>query len=232
MVEVYDIALATDELHESLGRGFPKGAFVLIEGAETTGKSVLCQRLLYGLLAHNYTITMISTELTVKEFVNQMYSIAYKIATPLLRGNMLYLPVYPLMKKIKPIQNFVRPLMTTEAIFKNDIIVIDTLSSMLKNTPMTKDTIVDLLSFFKRLSALKKTVIVTVDPAELSPDILAPLRAAAHVYLDLKITMIGGYVTRQIFVKRFSQTENPVEDVVGFRIEPGIGFIVEITRYA
>jgi flagellar protein FlaH len=234
-MELYSFALPGDELHRSLGMGIPRGATMLIEGPDTTGKSALCQRFLHGFLQNNHSVGMVSTEQTVKEFVGQMYSINYKIATSLLNEKLLYIPVYPLMKKIKPKKNFIELLMKGNEIFKRDIIIIDTLSSMISSSLVneidSKGSMVQLLSFFKRLSALKKTVIYTIDPVQIPSKALSLLRANSHIYLELKMRIIGSYTTRQIMVKRFSHTENPVDDTIGFRVEPGVGVVIEITKY-
>ena len=221
-----------DELHGSLGGGFPKGSIILIEGKDALGKSVLCQRFLFGFLHNAHTVTLISTELTYKEFLDQMYSLGYNIATPLLRGDLLYMPVYPLIKKIKPSMDYIKLLMNAERLFESDITIIDTLSLMLRYTKISKEEMVELVSFFKRLSALKKTIICTVNPELVNEEILNPIKETAHIYLTLDITMIGTYVSRQIKVKRFAQTESPVEDIIGFRVEPTIGVIVEIMTFA
>jgi len=160
---IYSFMIKRDEFHDQLGRGIPKGSIVYIHGDPSAGKSVVCQRLVYGFLSNNFNVSIISTEMTVKDFINQMYSLDYKIAKPMLNNLLKYIPVYPLMGKVKNRENFLEKLMNSEQLFNSDIVMIDTFSSLLKYSIHDEDSSIKFLSFLKKLSSMDKVIIITVE---------------------------------------------------------------------
>ncbi|MCD6383328.1 MAG: AAA family ATPase [Thermoplasmata archaeon] len=226
----YRFDLERDELHNYLGGYLPKGAIIYIEGPYSSGKSVLCQRFTYGLLTHSHSVTYISTELTVREFINQMYSLDFPIATPLLQGSLLYIPVYPLIYRLRSRTDFFQKLLTAHHLYQRDVIFLDTFSSLVENSLKAKEGTIKYLSFLKKLAALGKTIILTADRDEISnPTLLDPFKSSSTVYLTLTVKEIGGSITKIIKINRYSTAENPIEDSVGFKVSPGVGIIIEIT---
>ncbi len=223
------IKLKRDELHMMLGGGIPDGTLMLVEGEHGAGKSVLCQRLAFGLLENGRTVTIVSTELTMKDFVNQMYSLNYPVATPLLRQNLMFIPVYPLLGSTKPRDDFLGRLLGSTGLFSSDVIIIDSLSALVRSSIPTEEVVFDLLAFFKRLTGMDKSIILTLETGQLSGSMLSPLKAASHAMLEIQTKLVGGVLTRHAIVNRFSNVPSPVESVIGFRIEPGVGLIIEIT---
>ena len=82
---VMGIKLERDEFHRWFGGGLPKSSICVIEGVEGGGKTIISQRLAYGLLENNYTVTYVSTELTIRDFIFQMASMNYNIVDYLLK---------------------------------------------------------------------------------------------------------------------------------------------------
>jgi flagellar protein FlaH len=88
------------------------------------------------------------------------------------------------------------------------------------------------LSFFKKLTALNKTIILTIDKDEVPEHVLAPFQSDSEVYITIKKAVFEGATTRTMNVHRFGKTLRPITDAIGFRIEPKIGFIIDITTVA
>jgi archaellum biogenesis ATPase FlaH len=59
--------------------------------------------------------------------------------------------------------------------------------------------------------------------------LLHSLRTSAEVVLDMKTAMIGGDIKRNIVVTRYLRAAGPVQTSIGWRVEPSMGFIVDIT---
>jgi archaellum biogenesis ATPase FlaH len=59
--------------------------------------------------------------------------------------------------------------------------------------------------------------------------LLHKLRSTCEVLLDMNAGMIGGDIKRTIIVTRFLRAAGPVQSSVGWRVEPYMGFIVDIT---
>jgi archaellum biogenesis ATPase FlaH len=68
-----------------------------------------------------------------------------------------------------------------------------------------------------------------VDPEEMDHKLMHTLRASAEVVLDLQTAMIGGEIKRNIVITRFLRAAGPIQTSIGWRVEPGMGFIVDIT---
>jgi len=227
--DIYKLQVPRDDLHEQLGKGFPKGSIALVEGPFGAGKSAVLQRMAYGFLCNGHSVTLISTEQTVRDFISQMYSLDYGISSHLLSGRLLFIPVYPLIGKAKDRRDFLSMLTTARDLFEKDIIMIDTLSSLVSNSIGNEEGSVRILSFFKKLAGMGKTIILSVDPAEIEERLLVPFRSDSHIYLTLVVSQVGGIISRAIVVKRFGGTQSRVAPIIGFRIEPNVGMVIEIT---
>ncbi len=225
---MYRIKLERDELHSRFGGGIPEGTLMLLEGENGSGKSALTQRLAYGFLMNGHTVTIISTELTVRDFIKQMYSLNYPIASFLLRNRLVFVPVYPIIGNLRNRKDFLGRLMNAPELFKTDIIIIDTLSALVKVSLNVETRSEQLLAFFKRLMALDRTIILTVEKGVMREEILAPFRAAAQVYIETSINKIGGMVNRVAFIRRFANAQGRIENSIVFRVEAGTGLILEI----
>jgi flagellar protein FlaH len=229
--DMYLMDLEQDGLHVQLSRGIPKGCMMLIEGENGSGKSALCQRLAYSFLKHGHTVTYISTELTTKGFLDQMNSLGYPSLDFLLERRLLFVPVYPLIGRIIERKDFSKRLIENKALYENDIVIVDTFSSLVKDDINTKNDL-EIISFFKKLAGKSKSFIVTIDPTELKDDLKMPFRASSDIYISLKTRQIGGNIEHSVYVNRFAGSKSHVGDMLGFRIEAGVGFIVDITTVA
>ena len=223
--------LARDEFCRKMGGGFPPGSIVVIEGGSGSGKSTVCQRLAYGLMENRSAVTYISTQLTTKGFINQMYSLNYKISSFLLKKKLLYIPVLSLMDPTIPRLDFIERLRSSEALFSNDVIIIDTISSLIKHSANVEKSL-ELISFFKRLTGINKTLILSIDPSELEPHIHSEFMGASDINLTLKISTLGSNIKRTIIVNKFTGASASVESMIGFRIEPNVCLVVEIASVA
>ncbi|HDM36492.1 MAG TPA: ATPase [Candidatus Syntrophoarchaeum butanivorans] len=231
MSRTFSFDLERDELNRRLGEGFPEGSIVLIEGENGAGKSTIVERLAYGFLVNGYTVTFISTQLTTKGFIHQMYSLDYPIGIHLLKDELLFIPVVPLIKSAKSRSDFIERLINAEKLYEKDIIIIDKLSELVKYSINAEKTI-ELISFFKKITGMGKIVINTIDPVDLDPDVVSLFRSSADIYMTLKSRIIAGEVKRSIHVNKFTGATGFVGGVIGFRIEPGAGLVIEIASVA
>ena len=229
--EEYFFDLERDSFHRHLAGGIPRGTTMLIEGHHGTGKSALSQRFLYGFLTHGHRVTYISTELTTKGFVDQMGSLDYSILEHLLDGTLLFIPVFPLIGTPLPRKDFLTRLVSEPRLFDNDIIIIDSFSSLVRES-IDKESSIKVMGLFKKLSGKNKSIIITMDPDELSGSILDSFRGVSDIYLSTESSMEEGRLTLKVIVRRFLNATGRVGNTIGFRIEPGAGLIVDITMVA
>lgn len=234
----FRIDLERDELADRLGGGLPSGALVVVEGEYGTGKSIILERLLYGLLKNGARTTVVSTELTTLHFIEQMHSLDYPIEEYIFNRSLLFLPVYPVLGFRGNKVDLMDRLLNAKKMYESDVIAIDAFSSLVKDwmralpagtDERTKtERIEDALYMFKLLNNQGKTVILTLQPGDIPEDIAGVLKAVADVYLTLKLDSVGGIVSRSVFVRRFERASKNVADIIPFRVEPKTGLIVEI----
>lgn len=226
-----EFKIPRDELDKKLGGGFPSGSLILIDGEHGSGKSVLLQRVAYGLLENGHSVTYLSTQLTTRDFISQMYSLNFPVLPYLASNKLLFISVYPLISETKQGDFFFTKLMETRELYNNEILIIDTLSSVIK---YNKDNqkLSDLIGFFKRITGTGKTVALSVNNSDLNEDALSVLRSSAHVYISTKQKMIGDKIKQSIVVNKYLSAQDPYTTITNFRIVPKIGFIIEISSVA
>ena len=224
----YDFGLSTDTLSDSLGGGIPVGTIMLIVGKFGTGKSVVCQRLTYGLLRNGYTVTYVSTETNTKPFMNQMNSLDYPIGDYIFDQRLKFVPVKPLIGNHFQREESLSRLIDGNGLYSRDITIIDTFSDIVDDNYIDKLPL-DALSFFKKKCNQGKTLILTMNPSGVEDDILVPYMSAVDIYLQLDQETIGGDIERTIKIRRFTAARGRMKDVIKYRIEPNAGFVVDIT---
>ncbi|MBI0584383.1 MAG: hypothetical protein ISF22_09180 [Methanomassiliicoccus sp.] len=224
--DLFGIHLKQDELALKLGGGIPRGSTMLIEGAEGSGRSALCQRILYGLLQNGHTATFVSTELTLRDFIDQMYSLDYKVDKSLIKGDLHYYPVYPLLSNSRPRSDFLDKLMSSPRLYDRDVLFIDSLTTLTKDS-LSEANCIRLMGFLKKQMKLDKTIIMTADESCRAAD---PLRQAVDIYLSIKMRPTSQEMVRTVNILRYQRAKHRVDDTMRIRIEPGIGLVIEITE--
>jgi flagellar protein FlaH len=224
-----------DRVNEHLGGGLPEGAIVLIEGNYGAGKSALTQRFAYGLCEAGYRVTLISTELRVTRFLTQMHSLGYKkIETHLLNEDLLFL--HADLGKFKGKRELLKRMTQSKIIWKPDVIAIDTFDAILRNDAtfdslvrqdQGRDAALSIISYFRDMIGKGKTIILTVDPTNLSEDVINPFRSVADVYFDIEMMEVGSEIRRSINVNRFAGGGEQVGCKIGFSVRAGVGIVVE-----
>ncbi|SFR43866.1 ATPase domain-containing protein [Halogeometricum limi] len=231
-----------DRLQKELGGGIPKGSIVLIEGDYGAGKSVLSQRFTYGFSREDIVTSLISTELGVRGFLDQMHSLSYDMVKPLLDEEVLFIPAEIDASGTltggasKERKQLLRRLMEAETLWEADVTIIDTFDAILRNDPQfealvrqneERQAALEIISFFRELTTKGKTIILTVDPSTVDDDAIGPFRSIADVYLQLEMVEVGNDVRRNVFVKRFAGMGEQVGDRIGFSVRSGIGIVIE-----
>ncbi|MEC8142128.1 MAG: ATPase domain-containing protein, partial [Candidatus Thermoplasmatota archaeon] len=68
----YDVE--TDSLADSLGLRLPNRSLIMLQGEVGSGKSLVSQRFVHGLLHNDVKVLVITTELTTRGWIEQMES--------------------------------------------------------------------------------------------------------------------------------------------------------------
>lgn len=233
-----------DRLNKELGGGLPQGSIVLIEGDYGAGKSVMSQRFSYGFTQEGASVTLLSTELTVGGFIDQMHSLSYDIHKALLNEDLLFLnadidSAGALRGTDQDEENrkeLLRRLMEAETMWKPDVIIIDTFDAILRNDPTfealvrqneERQAALEIISFFRDMISEGKIIVLTVDPSAVDEEAIGPFRSIADVFLELPMIEVGNDIRRQIQVKRFAGMGEQVGDTIGFSVRSGTGVVIE-----
>lgn len=228
-------ALERDDLCERLGGGIPAGVLVVLEGDHGAGKSIVVQRLAYGLLQHEHSLALVSTELTTSGFLEQLQSLEYEVEEPLLSERLVFIPSYPVIGMRSPQGDLLHRIVAAKRLYTKDVIVFDTFSKILADHVRSRpdrtqamEEIEAALYLFKRLTGLGKTIVLTFESGQVGEDIAVLFKEAADMFLGLKYEVIGNSSHRRIVVQRLSRASARFGDIIGFRVEPGVGIVVEI----
>lgn len=236
-----------DRLNHELGGGIPRGSIVLIEGDYGAGKSAMSQRFSYGLCETGHSVTLLSTELTIGGFIDQMHSLSYGVEDHLLDERLLFLhaDVDTGGGRLTAPSNddeegsrkeLLNRLMNAEAMWNADVIVIDTFDAILRNDPMFEALIrqneerqaaLEIISFFRDLVSQGQVIVLTVDPSTVDEEAIGPFRAIADVFMELQMVEVGNDVRRNISVKRFAGMGEQVGDTIGYSVRADAGIVIE-----
>jgi archaellum biogenesis ATPase FlaH len=109
-----------------------------------------------------------------------------------------------------------------------DVIVLDSASSLMPQEG-TKAEHFALIQQLRKIASDGRSFMLCADPEEMNSSLLHTLRTSAEVVLDLDNALIGGEIKRNIIITRFLRAAGPIQTSIGWRVEPGMGFIVDIT---
>ena len=223
----YEFTLEQDSLSNAMGARLPNRSLWMIQGEVGSGKSLISQRLIFGLLENGSKILVVTTELTTRGWIEQMESIGYPVTEHIASGMLLVFSQFGVIAESKEgVDMF--DVLESEAIDKADVVVVDSASALLPTGLETSEQM-QVLQRLRRVCSESRSLLLTVDPTEMDEKLLHKLRTSCEVLLDMRAGFVGGEIKRTIVVTRFLRAAGPVQASVGWRVEPYMGFIVDIT---
>ncbi|MDR9380094.1 MAG: ATPase domain-containing protein [Natronomonas sp.] len=231
-----------DRLNKELGGGIPRGSIVLMEGDYGAGKSAISQRMAYGFCQEGTSVSVLSTELTIGGFLDQMNSLSYDVVDHILNERLLFLHANLDTGGVlsgggeENRMDLLTRLMEAKTMWMADVVVIDTFDAILRNDPTFEALIrkneerqaaLEIISFFRDMISEGKIIVLTVDPSTVDGDAIGPFRAIADVFFELEMVEVGNDVRRQISVKRFAGMGEQVGDSIGYSVRSGTGIVIE-----
>ena len=223
----YEFTLEQDSLSNAMGARLPNRSLWMIQGEVGSGKSLVSQRLIFGLLENGSKILVVTIELTTRGWIEQMESIGYPVTEHIASGMLLVFSQFGVIAESKEgVDMF--DVLESEAIDKADVVVVDSASALLPTGLETSEQM-QVLQRLRRVCSESRSLLLTVDPTEMDEKLLHKLRTSCEVLLDMRAGFVGGEIKRTIVVTRFLRAAGPVQASVGWRVEPYMGFIVDIT---
>ncbi len=231
MARLFSVQVENDEFHKKLGGGIPRGTLGVLIGENGSGKSVVCQRIAYGLLKNGVSVSYVSTQLTTVDFIKQMSSLGYGVESHVISGNLSFFPVYPLISELRERQDYLKKLISGKSIFEKDVIIIDSFSSLVKFDINPKSAI-DIVGFLKRITATGKAVILTILSDEIEKDTLLEIESTATFVGECSLRKFGADVKNIMTIRKYNFALQQYQKQIAFRVEPKIGLVVEIAAVA
>jgi len=222
------ISLGIRELDRGLGGGLPHPSLISIEGEHGAGKTALTQQIVYHMLREGMGVFVITSETTVKKYLEMMKSIRLDASPYYLTGK---LSIYPLHVEGGRWSRFLSSLFLRVTgnfleLSKNlyDAVVIDSLSVLTLNTPSH-----EFLTFITRMKNLVsdgKTIILTFHPKFLSEGSVTKLKASSDVYLTLKNMRIAGISVKSLEVVKLWGGDGRRGGPITLEVNPSLGLRV------
>ena len=223
----FPFVVETDSLADSMGLRLPNRSLYLLQGKVGAGKSLIAQRLIHGMVHNGVKVLVITTELTTRGWIEQMESIGYGVTDAMRKGQVMVLSRYGTIAESRQ-DVTLQDVLNSPAIPAADVIVLDSASSLMPDG-MDDQARFDMIQRLRKIASTGRSLMLMVDKDEMDAKLLHSLRASAEVVLDLSTNLIGGELKRTLLVTRYLRAAGPVQSSVGWRVEPGMGFIVDIT---
>jgi len=132
------------------------------------------------------------------------------------------------LKESKPRIDFIKRLMSAEVLFEKNVIIIDTLSALIRYGTDAEKSL-ELISFFKKLTGMQKTIIITMDCTEMPQNVVNEFKDAAEILMTLKMRQMGTEILRTMMINKYSRPEIQVGAMIGFKVEAKSGVMINIS---
>lgn len=222
------IKLGIRDLDDCLGGGFPHPCLASIEGEYGAGKTALTQQIVCSMLKAGLRVYVITSETTVKEYLNMMNSIKLNVYPYYLSREM---NIYPLHVEGGKWSQFLSSLFfrVTRSFLelrkdRYDAVVIDSLSVLTVDTPPHE--FLTLITRMKNLVADGKTMILTFHPRFLPENSIMKLKASSDIYLVISNGKVAGVSVKILNVIKLWGTSGERKGSITLEINPHLGLRV------
>ena len=149
-----------------------------------------------------------------------------------MEGKFFFISTEVTLAETKPTNTFLEGLMTARRLFEPDVVFIDSLSTLLKES-LTKDNLVDLTSFFNRLTGSGKIIIFTANPNEWPDGIHNAFKMITDIHYKIaREAMPGVGIVHNVYVEKFNGAHKKYEPMTTFSVKPGTGLAIESSGVA
>ncbi len=223
------VTTGSSEIDKKLGGGIPMGSLVLIEGASDSGKSVLTQQITWGTLHNGFTVTMMTTENTVKSLIRQMKSLNLDVMDHVLLGRLKIFPIRTVQNEqgeTRPFKPLIGAIRTQKLA---DLIIVDSITSFIANAKVEQ-----VVGFFEdAMGYCNKGMTVALVAHSYAFDESTTVRISAmcDAHLRLKTENSGDRIMKTLEVAKIRGANMSTGNVISFDVDPGLGMrIIPFTK--
>ncbi len=227
-VDNFEFGVIQDSLGQSMGTAIPNRALMLVCGGIGSGKSIIGQRMAFGMTANDVRVSLTTTELTTRGWLEQVSSIGYYMDKQIDEGKFHLVSSFGVIAEESEEKVDLLDIIETQPSKDAEVIIIDRASELMPEEMSSKA----LISRLRKFTSEGRTLILTIDPDEMEEITLRDMKNSAEVVLDLFTAVVGGQLVRTVSVTRFLRAAGPVTERIGWNVMPEMGFIVDITAVA
>jgi archaeal flagellar protein FlaH len=223
------IGVENDEFSRKLGGFIPRHSFMLIEGPPGLGKSVIAQRLAYGVVKNDQKVTYVSTELSVSSFVNQMIALSYDVREEILNQKLKYVSIFSEMYHVGLKDEILPKILGKKELVDSDMIIFDSLDEVLFDKAASANDVFEFISYLRKILGSDKTIVFCVDKEKIHPLLYDKIKMMSEVYFYLFEKQIYDNTAKVLKVLRFQGAKTDFEEELAFKVRPGMGVIIDIS---
>ena len=215
------------QLDGILGGGIPPGSLTLIEGAASSGKSILCQHIAYGVVERGQGVAFFTGETTPKNLITQMSSIGLEVLDDFRDGK---LSIYPMDDAIfsDPPDSEVTALVgeIDRLPRQNKVVIVDAITSFVSHTPPLE--VMNFFSECRKLCQAGRTLLLVAHSYAFDERILERVLKMCDSHLKLGIERMGTKLVKTVEVCKLESAgpDSVHGGRVFFEIVPGLGLRV------
>ncbi len=224
----FDFGVIQDSLAQSMGTAIPNRALMLVGGGIGSGKSIIGQRMSFGLTANDVRVALYTTELTTRGWLEQVASIGYYMDKRIDEGTFHLISSLGVIAEPTEENVTLLDILDSPASKDAEVVIIDRASELMPEGMPCKE----LMLLLRKFTSEGRTLILTIDPDEMDNDTLRGMKNSAEVVLDMMTSVVGGQLVRTVGVTRFLRAAGPLTERIGWKVMPEMGFIVDITAVA
>ena len=211
-----------------MGTAIPNRALMLVCGGIGSGKTIIGQRMSFGMTANDVRVALYTTELTTRGWLEQVASIGYYMDKRIDEGSFHLISSFGVIAEQSTEPVTLLDLLETPPSRDAEVVIVDRASELMPTEVGGKE----LLSRLRKFTSEGRTLILAIDPDEMDAGVLRDMKNSAEVVLDMLTAVVGGQLVRTISVTRFLRAAGPVTERIGWKVMPEMGFIVDITAVA
>lgn len=216
-----------EEVDRQFGDTIPIPTLMIIEGGHGVGKSAMVALFMKGLLDSGKKVLCI-TENTVKEYIENMKAITYNFSHAFLQNKLTIMPLHVYgIKWNREQAAHLLPVIgkyISNSFKETNVVIIDSLSLLTVFSDATK--ILDFFTQCKYLVASGMTVIITLHPNDIPPDISQRVTGSVDVYLQLGSKNIGGKDVKTCRIVKLIGADTMPESGFAFEVDQIFGIKV------
>ena len=223
------ISTGSSEIDAKMGGGIPSGSLTLVEGQSDSGKSVVVQQMIWGSLHDGATVTLYTSENTIKSFIRQMGSLSLDILDFLLLRRLKVLEVSTQRSGLEAEQIFDMLLDSMRADRTSDLIVVDSLTTFVTHT--SSDATLAYFESCREICSDGRTVINVANSYAFDNAALARLRSMCDAHLSLRVEEVGDVLVKVLEVAKIRGASKTTGNIITFDVEPNMGMrIIPISK--